>query len=86
LLENRKVFLNLITMLVNFRTCHIGLDQLKSTFYPKFEAVGDDQVCNLHRSVQIWGIDFGQLAIGLTWISSCFFAAVMLLCHTQIYV
>jgi hypothetical protein len=66
LLENRKVFLNLITMLVNFRTCHIGLNQLKSPFYPKFEAVGDDQVCNLHRSVQIWGIDFGQLAIGLT--------------------
>jgi hypothetical protein len=64
--ENRGLFLNLITMLLNLRTCHIGLNQLKSPFYPKFEAVGDDQVCNLHRSVQIWGIDFGQLAIGLT--------------------
>jgi hypothetical protein len=43
-LENRKVFLNLITMLLNFRTRRIGFNQLMSTYYPRFEAVGDDAI------------------------------------------
>jgi hypothetical protein len=43
-LENRKVFLNLITMLLNFRTHRIGFNQLMSTYYPRFEAVGDDAI------------------------------------------
>jgi uncharacterized membrane protein YkvI len=46
--ENRKVFLNLITMLLNFRTCHIGFNQLMSTYYPRFEAVGDDAIDHLN--------------------------------------
>jgi hypothetical protein len=43
-IKNRKVFLNLITMLLNFRTRRIGFNQLKSTYYPRFEAVGDDAI------------------------------------------
>jgi len=43
-LENRKVFLNLITMLLNFRTRRIGFNQLMSTYYPRFEVVGDDAI------------------------------------------
>jgi hypothetical protein len=38
----RKVFLHLIAMLLNFRTRRVGLNQLSSTFYPMFEAVGDN--------------------------------------------
>jgi hypothetical protein len=40
--ENRQVLLHLITMLLNFGTRRIGLNQLKSTFYPRFDQVGDD--------------------------------------------
>ena len=41
-MEHRKLFLHLIAMLLNFRTRRVGLNQLSSTFYPTFEAVGDD--------------------------------------------
>jgi hypothetical protein len=43
-LDNRKVLLNLITMLINFRTRRIGFNQLMSTYNPRFEAVGDDAI------------------------------------------
>jgi len=29
-------------MLLNFRTRHVGLNQLLSTYYPNFHLVGDD--------------------------------------------
>jgi hypothetical protein len=41
-MEQQKVFLHLIAMLLNFWTHRVGLNQLSSTFYPTFEAVGDD--------------------------------------------
>jgi hypothetical protein len=41
-MEQRKLFLHLIAMLLNFRTRRVGLNQLSSTFYPMFEAVGDN--------------------------------------------
>jgi hypothetical protein len=41
-IADRKVFLHLIPMLLNFRTRNVGLNQLTSTFYPNFEEVGDN--------------------------------------------
>jgi hypothetical protein len=37
-----KAFLNLLPMLLNFRTRHVGLNQLTATYYPNFHLVGDD--------------------------------------------
>ena len=44
-MEKRNIVLNLIAMLLNFRTRRVGLNQLSSTFYPPFEAVGNDALC-----------------------------------------
>jgi len=41
-IEDRNVFLHAITMLHNFRTCRVGLNQLSSTYYPVFVNVGDN--------------------------------------------
>ena len=41
-MTDRKVFLNLIPMLLNFRTRHVGLNRLTATYYPTFHQVGDD--------------------------------------------
>jgi hypothetical protein len=41
-IADRKVFLNLFPMLYNFRTHYIGLNQIRSTFYPNFELNGDN--------------------------------------------
>lgn len=41
-MEEHKNFLHLIAILSNFRTARVALNQLKSTFYPVFELVGDD--------------------------------------------
>jgi len=41
-MTDRKVFLDLIPMLLNFRTRHVGLNQLTATYYPTFHLVGDD--------------------------------------------
>jgi hypothetical protein len=49
-ITDRNIFLHLITMLLNFRTHHVGLNQLKSTFYPVFEEVGD-------KVLQLFGIN-----------------------------
>jgi len=43
-MEKQNIVLHLIAMLLNFRTRRVGLNQLSSTFYPMFEAVGDDAV------------------------------------------
>jgi hypothetical protein len=40
-MADRKVFLNLIPMIYNFRTMFVGLNQIRSTFYPIFELSGD---------------------------------------------
>jgi hypothetical protein len=40
-MEQQKVFLHLMAMLLNFQTHRVGLNQLSSTFYPTFEVVGD---------------------------------------------
>jgi len=40
--DDRKVFLHMITMLHNFRTRHVGLNQLSSTYYPAFVSISDD--------------------------------------------
>jgi hypothetical protein len=40
--EDHQVLLHTIPMLLNFRTHHIGLNQLSSTYYPMFNAAGDD--------------------------------------------
>ena len=45
---DRKAFLHMIPMLLNFRTCHVGLNQLASTYYPNFHLVGDD-VLNMFK-------------------------------------
>jgi hypothetical protein len=37
-----KALLHMISMLLNFRTCNVGLNQLTSTYYPNFHLVGDD--------------------------------------------
>jgi hypothetical protein len=37
-----KALLNLLPMLLNFRTWHVGLNQLTATYYPTFHLVGDD--------------------------------------------
>jgi hypothetical protein len=39
--SDRKVFLNLIPMIYNFRMHYVGLNQIRSTFYPNFEVNGD---------------------------------------------
>jgi hypothetical protein len=41
-IEDRKIFLHAITMLHNFRTHRVGLNQLSSTYYPVFVNVGDN--------------------------------------------
>jgi hypothetical protein len=41
-MEDRKAFLYLISMLLNFRTRHVGLNQLANTYYPNFHLVGDN--------------------------------------------
>ena len=41
-IEDRKNFLHTITMLHNFRTRQVGLNQLSSTYYPVFDNVSDD--------------------------------------------
>ena len=41
-IADRKVFLNLFPMLYNFRTHYVGLNQIRSTFYPNFELNGDN--------------------------------------------
>ncbi len=41
-MADRKAFLHMISMLLNFCTCNVGLNQLTSTFYPNFHLVGDD--------------------------------------------
>ncbi len=41
-MADRKVFLHLILMLLNFRTRKVGLNQLSSTFYPNFDEAGDN--------------------------------------------
>jgi len=40
--QDRRIFLHLVSMLLNFRTTFVGLNQLESTFYPLFDQVGDD--------------------------------------------
>ncbi len=40
-ITDHNIFLHLITMLLNFRTHYVGLNHLKSTFYPAFEEGGD---------------------------------------------
>ena len=40
--RDRKVFLSLIPMLYNFRTNFIGINQIRSHFYPIFERYGDN--------------------------------------------
>jgi len=40
--DDRRIFLHLISMLLNYRTTHVGLNQLESTFYPVFNYVGDN--------------------------------------------
>jgi hypothetical protein len=47
-MEDRKAFLHMISMLLNFQTCHVGLNQLASTYYPNFHLVGDD-VLNMFK-------------------------------------
>jgi hypothetical protein len=47
-MEDRKAFLHMISMLLNFRTRHVGLNQLASTYYPNFHLVGDD-VLNMFK-------------------------------------
>jgi hypothetical protein len=39
---DHKAFLNLLPMLLNFRTWHVGLNQLTATYYPTFHLVRDD--------------------------------------------
>jgi hypothetical protein len=39
--RDRQLFLHLITLLFNFRTSYVGMNQLQSTFYPDFEHWGD---------------------------------------------
>jgi hypothetical protein len=41
-MTDRKILLNLIPMLLNFRTQHVGLNQLTATYYPTFHQVRDD--------------------------------------------
>jgi hypothetical protein len=41
-MEDQKAFLHMISMLLNFQTHHVGLNQLASTYYPNFHLVGDD--------------------------------------------
>jgi len=41
-LEDRKVFLYMISMFLNFRTRHVGLNQLANTYYPNFHLVGEN--------------------------------------------
>jgi hypothetical protein len=40
--QDRRIFLHLVSMLLNFRTTFVGMNQLESTFYPLFEEVGDN--------------------------------------------
>ena len=40
-MADRKLFLHLIPMIYNFRTKFVGLNQIRSTFYPNFELNGD---------------------------------------------
>jgi hypothetical protein len=42
--QDRRIFLHLVSMLLNFRTTFVGLNQLQSTFYPLFDQVGDDVI------------------------------------------
>jgi hypothetical protein len=40
-MADRRLFLHLIPMVYNFRTQFVGLNQIRSTFYPIFEINGD---------------------------------------------
>ncbi len=40
--QDRRIFLHLISLLLNFRTTYVGMNQLQSTFYPLFDIVGDN--------------------------------------------
>ncbi len=40
--DDRRIFLHLISMLLNYHTSYVGLNQLKSTFYPVFDFDGDN--------------------------------------------
>ncbi len=40
-MADRKRFLHLFPMIYNFRTKFVGLNQIRSTFYPNFELSGD---------------------------------------------
>jgi len=40
--QDRRIFLHLTSMVLNFRTTYVGMNQLESTFYPLFEVVGDN--------------------------------------------
>jgi hypothetical protein len=41
-MADRKLFLHLIPMIYNFRTKFVGLNQIRSTFYPNFELNGEN--------------------------------------------
>jgi hypothetical protein len=41
-MADRKLFLQLIPMIYNFRSKFGGLNQIRSTFYPNFELNGDN--------------------------------------------
>jgi hypothetical protein len=48
--DDRRIFLHLISMLLNYRTSSIGLNQLQSTFYPIFHNVGDNALDLFNRN------------------------------------
>ena len=41
-MTDHKLFLQLIPMIYNFRTKFVGLNQIRSTFYPNFELNGEN--------------------------------------------
>jgi hypothetical protein len=40
--DNRRIFLHLISMLLNYHNTAVGLNQLESTFYPTFDFINDN--------------------------------------------
>jgi hypothetical protein len=50
-MTDRRLFLHLIPMVYNFRTQFVGLNQIRSTFYPIFEINGDHSL-NIFRHVK----------------------------------
>jgi hypothetical protein len=46
-IADRSDFFHLIPMLLNFRTCRIGLSLIMSMFYPMFHAISDNVLENL---------------------------------------